>query len=347
MQLCVWVRCRLWSSCVAAHSLQVLPDSITITEAQAISLTSTNDSSASAFVAQTSVAFTVQAATTAFAVDSTAARRRRHLMQDDTAAHNGELLADRAVDRQQHPSRRMLQSRSLAQTASSSVTDRSQATGSSASLSTSTALVLALQLKLQLLQNAFEGVVVCNSTLISLDFFGGSRLPDDLSTNCSAGSTASASAPARRLLADQRAGHCRHLRAEGSLSSETVHNPAEQLLDWDIVGLTGERSTHMAAGGAFSSSSGMLEGHVTRHLLQSDSFSSQLNYFLRQVSLLPGAPPLAADEHRPWMHHVPQQATVTSSSHLPSNAFSGPEPASRLCIPVLPVDKLNFHCAPT
>ena len=330
---------------MAARSLQVLPDSINITEAQVISLTSTNRSSTSALVAQTSVAFTVQAATTAFAVDSTAARGRRHLMQEVTAAHSAELLANRAVDRQQHPSRRMLQSRSLAQTASSSVTNTSQANGSKASLSTSTALVLALQLKLQLLQNAFEGVVICNSTLISLDFFDGDELPDDLSTNCSAGSTVSASAPARRLLADQHAGHCRHLRAEGSLGQDTVHNAVEQPPDWDIAGLTGERSSQMAAGGASSSSSAMLEGHVTRHLLQSDSFSYELNYFLRQVSLPPGVPPLAADKHRPWMHHAPQQAAVTSSSHVPSNAFSGPEPASRLCIPVLPVDKLNFHCA--
>ena len=284
---------------MAACSLQVLPDNINITQAQVISLTSTNHSSTSAFVAQTSVAFTVQAATTAFALDSTATRRRRHLMQDVTAAYGIGLLADRAVDRPQHPSRVMLKSRKLAQTASSSATIESQANDSSAGLSASTALVLALQLKLQLLQTAFNGVVICNSTLISLDFFGGSRLPDDLSTNCSTGSTASASAPARRLLADQPTGHCRHLRADGSHGGDTVHSSANQPLDWNIVGLTGEHSGQVAACGATSSSTGMLKGHVGRHLLQSERFSYELNDFLRQVSLLPGALPLATDEHAP------------------------------------------------
>ena len=79
----------------------------------------------------------------------------------------------------------------------------------------------------------------------------------------------------------------------------TVHSPADQPLDWDLVSLTGEHSGQLVATNATSSSPDMLTGHVRRHLLQSESFDYELNYFLQQVSLFSGVSPLAADELGP------------------------------------------------
>ena len=91
-------------------------------------------------------------------------------------------------------------------------------------LAASSAFQDLLQTKLQLVADAFDGIVHCNKSAMMDNFFASGDLPQNLSSNCSTSITEAATDPSTRLDT-----YLKEVSSRGSLTATKAPCPAQQL----------------------------------------------------------------------------------------------------------------------